>query len=70
MVEFREIIKKAKKKKTILFASHLLTEVAKICSKVAILDHGKLRFYDDMSRLKKKYRSLERAYLKLTEGAI
>jgi ABC-2 type transport system ATP-binding protein len=70
MVEFREIIKKAKKKKTVLFASHLLTEVAQICSKVAILDHGKLRFYDDMSKLKKKYRSLERAYLKLTEGAI
>jgi ABC-2 type transport system ATP-binding protein len=70
MVEFREIIKKAKKKKTILFASHLLTEVAKICNKVAIIDHGKLRFYDDMSRLKKKYRSLERAYLKLTEGEI
>jgi ABC-2 type transport system ATP-binding protein len=70
MVEFREIIKKAKKKKTILFASHLLTEVAKICNKVAIIDHGKLRFYDDMSRLKKKYRSLERAYLKLTEREI
>lgn len=70
MVEFREIIKKTKKKKTVLFASHLLTEVAQICEKVAIIDHGKLRFYDDISRLKKKYRSLERAYLKLTKGAI
>jgi ABC-2 type transport system ATP-binding protein len=70
MVDIREILKEAKKEKTIIFASHLLTEVTQICRKVAIIDHGKLRFYDNISRLKKKYRSLERAYLKLTEGAI
>ena len=70
MVEIRDILKEARKKKTILFASHLLTEITQICRKVAIIDHGKLRFYDNISQLKKKYRSLERAYLKLTEGAI
>jgi len=70
MVEFREILKKEKKKKTVFFASHLLSEVALICKKVAIIDRGKLRAYDDISKLKKKYRSFEKAYLKLTEGAI
>jgi ABC-type multidrug transport system ATPase subunit len=54
----------------VFFASHLLTEVEQICKKVAIIDRGKLRAYDDIARLKKKYRSFERAYLKLTEGAI
>ena len=70
MVEIRNILKEARKKKTVFFASHLLTEVEQICKKVAIIDRGKLRVYDDIARLKKKYRSFERAYLKLTEGAI
>jgi ABC-2 type transport system ATP-binding protein len=70
MMEIREILKEAKKRKTVFFASHLLTEVAQICKKVAIIDHGKLRAYDDIVRLKKKYRSFEQAYLKLTEAAI
>jgi ABC-2 type transport system ATP-binding protein len=70
MIEIREILKEARKKKTVFFASHLLTEVAQICKKVAIIDRGKLRAYDDIARLKKKYRSFERAYLKLTEAAI
>ena len=70
MMEVREIFKEARKEKTIFYASHLLTEVAQVCDKVAIIDHGRLRVYDSVARLKKKYRSLERAYLKLTEAAI
>jgi len=70
MMEIREILKEARKEKTVFFASHLLTEVAQICKKVAIIDHGKLRAYDDIVRLKKKYRSFERAYLELTEARI
>jgi ABC-2 type transport system ATP-binding protein len=70
MVEIREILKEARREKTVFFASHLLTEVAQICRKVAIIDRGKLRAYDDISSLKRKYRSFERAYLRLTEAAI
>ena len=70
MMEIREILKEERKEKTVFFASHLLTEVAQVCKKVAIIDHGKLRVYDDIAHLKKKYRSFERAYLKLTEAEI
>ena len=70
MMEVREILKEARKKKTVFFASHLLNEVEQVCKKVAIISHGKLCVYDDITRLKKKYRSFEKAYLKLTEGAI
>lgn len=66
MVEFREIIAGVGKKKTVLFASHQLVEVAQICSEVAIIDHGKLLAYDNIAALEKKYQSLERAYLELT----
>ncbi len=66
VIEFRQIIAEAGRKKTILFASHQLGEVAQICDRVAIIDHGKLLAYDSIARLEKKYQSLEGAYLALT----
>jgi len=70
MMEVRKIFKEARKEKTIFYASHLLTEVEQVCDKVAIIDHGRLRVYDSVASLKRKYGSLERAYLELTEAAI
>ena len=70
MMEVRKIFKEARREKTVFYASHLLTEVAQVCDKVAIIDHGRLRVYDSVARLKRKYQSLERAYLKLTEATI
>jgi ABC-2 type transport system ATP-binding protein len=70
VVEFRAIIEKAGKEKTIFFASHQLTEVSQICNKVAIIDHGKLLAYDSITALEKKYKSLEGAYLELTEAPL
>ncbi len=70
VVEFREIIEGVGKEKTVLFASHQLVEVAQICSQVAIIDHGKLLAYDNISELEKKYQSLEGAYLELTGGSL
>ncbi len=67
MAEIRDILKEERKEKTVFLASHLLTEVVRVCNKVALIDRGKLRTYDSVARLKKKYKSLERAYLKLTE---
>ncbi len=68
VVEFREIIANAGQKKTVFFASHQLVEVAQICSKVAIINNGKLLAYDSVADLEKKYQSLEQAYLQLTGG--
>jgi ABC-2 type transport system ATP-binding protein len=68
VVEFREIIKNAGANKTVFFASHQLEEVAKICSKVAIINNGKLLVYDSITELEKKYQTLEKAYLQLTGG--
>lgn len=70
MIEIREILKNAGNRKTVLFASHLLTEVAHICKKVAIIDHGNLKAYGEISKLRKKFGSFERAYLKLTGASI
>ena len=70
VVEFREIIDKVGKDKTVFFASHQLTEVAQICNQVAIIDHGHLLAYDSIAELEKKYQSLERAYMELTGGYV
>ncbi len=70
VVEFREIIDRVGKEKTVFFASHQLTEVAQICNQVAIIDHGKLLAYDSIAELEKKYQSLEHAYLELTGGYV
>jgi len=70
IMEMRKIFEEVGKEKTVFYASHLLAEVAQVCDKVAIIDHGRLRVYDSVASLKKKYQSLERAYLKLTEETI
>ena len=70
MMEIRGILKEARKEKTVFLASHLLTEVAQICDKVAIIESGRLRAYERIATLKRKYRSFERAYLRLTEATI
>jgi ABC-2 type transport system ATP-binding protein len=70
VVEFREIIERVGKEKTVFFASHQLTEVAQICNQVAIIDHGRLLTYGSIAELEKKHQSLERAYLELTGGYV
>jgi len=67
VVEFREIIERVGKEKTVFLASHQLVEVAQICKKVAMIDRGQLLAYDGIAQLEKKYQSLEQAYLRLTE---
>jgi ABC-2 type transport system ATP-binding protein len=70
VVEFREIIKGVGRDKTVFFASHQLVEVTQICSRVAIINEGKLLAYDSIVELEKKYQSLEQAYLQLTGGSV
>jgi ABC-2 type transport system ATP-binding protein len=70
VVEFRAIIEDVGKNKTVFFASHQLTEVSQVCNEVAIIDHGKLLAYDNITELEKRYESLEQAYLQLTGGEL
>ncbi|MEM2878312.1 MAG: ABC transporter ATP-binding protein [Candidatus Hadarchaeales archaeon] len=67
MKEFRDIIRKYRKRKTVFLSSHLIGEAVQMCTKIAIIDQGRLKAFDTVSGLIKKYRSVERAYLKLTE---
>ncbi len=59
--------KLASEGKTVFFSSHVLEVVEKICTKVAIIDDGKLIAVCDMQELKEKKENLEELFLKLTD---
>lgn len=49
--------------KTIFLSSHNLAEVEKICTRVGVINKGKLVFLGEVSVLKRKYKNLENLYL-------
>lgn len=56
-IEMRELLRELKTMgKTIFFSSHILSEVADICSSIAILEAGELVAYGDMAEMKRQLR--------------
>lgn len=51
--------------RTLFFTSHVLSDVEELCSTLAVLDRGKLRFCGAPSEMRRRYsaESLERAFL-------
>ncbi|MBI2148073.1 ABC transporter ATP-binding protein [Candidatus Woesearchaeota archaeon] len=63
-----EIIKKIKQKNiTILFCTHYLDEAELLCDRIAILRSGEIIAIDTPAKLKKKYKTLEEAFIKLVK---
>ena len=57
-IEMRELLRELKTMgKTIFFSSHILSEVADICTSIAILEAGGLVAYGDMAEMKKQLRA-------------
>ncbi len=54
-IEMRELLRELKTMgKTIFFSSHILSEVADICTSIAILEAGKLVVHGDMDEMKRQ----------------
>ncbi len=52
MAEVRNIVRGLKKENRLIFmSSHILSEVVDVCDEVALIDHGKLLFYDALSNV-------------------
>lgn len=56
VVELREFIKKLAEDKTILFSSHILSEVEQICDHITIIHQGKVRATGDLREIHRKFR--------------
>jgi ABC-2 type transport system ATP-binding protein len=67
IVEVRTILMKVKEEKTVLFTSHLLSEVMQVCDKVALIDHGKLLVYDSIANLRRKFAGTPKIEIELTK---
>ena len=66
ILEIRELIKSIGKDKTVLLSTHIMQEVQAMCSRVIIIDRGRIKADDSVTSLIKKYGSLEEAFRQLT----
>jgi ABC-2 type transport system ATP-binding protein len=56
MAEVRDIIRGLKKSRRLIFmSSHILSEVTDVCDEVALIDRGKLLFYDTLSNVTARF---------------
>jgi len=54
ILEIRELIKNLGKEHTVIFSSHILSEVQEVCDKIIIISHGKLVAYEDTDKLENR----------------
>lgn len=57
VIEVRKIIKDLKKDHTVIFSSHILSEVSEVCDRVIIINKGDIRAIDTIENLEKSYSS-------------
>ena len=56
MAEVRSIVRELKKSDRLVFmSSHILSEVTEICDEVALIDRGKLLFYDTLNNVTDRF---------------
>ena len=56
MAEVRDIVRGLKKRNRLIFmSSHILQEVTDVCDEVALIDKGKLLFYDTLQNVTSKF---------------
>lgn len=53
IIEIRDLIKELGEEHTVIFSSHILSEVQAICDKILIISKGKLIAFDDADNLEK-----------------
>lgn len=57
IIEIRDLIKALGKTHTVIFSSHILSEVQTICDEILMIAHGRLVAFDTPENLEKKMRS-------------
>lgn len=65
IVDIRNVIKKLGKEHTIILSSHILSEISAVCSRVIIINNGRIIAEDTPSNLAKKYGSGNKLYIRV-----
>lgn len=55
VIEVRNIIRDLKKSHSVIFSSHILSEVSEVCDRVVIINKGDIRAIDTIENLEKSY---------------
>ncbi|MDE6780375.1 MAG: ABC transporter ATP-binding protein [Ruminococcus sp.] len=55
VIEVRSIIKDLKKSHSVIFSSHILSEVSEVCDRVVIINKGDIRAIDTIENLEKSF---------------
>ncbi len=63
--EIRELIKKIGKEKTVIFSTHILSEVSATCDRVVIINKGKIVIEGTPAELARKAGGKEKTYVKI-----
>lgn len=50
---------------TVFITSHNMEEISKMCSRIALLDKGKLLYYGEETQLRRRFAPMDRMYLKI-----
>ena len=66
LIEIRNLILELAKNKTILFSTHILQEVEKICDRIIIINNGEIIDDQSVSNLTKTKTSIEKYFIKKT----
>ncbi|MCR4862586.1 MAG: ABC transporter ATP-binding protein [Ruminococcus sp.] len=57
VIEVRKIIRDLKKEHSVIFSSHILSEVSEVCDRVVIINKGDIRAIDTIENLEKSFNS-------------
>lgn len=66
IVEIRDLIKTIGREKTVIFSTHILSEVSATCDRVIIINNGRLVGEGRPFEFEQKYGSLEQAFREMT----
>ncbi len=66
IIEIREVIKEIGKEKTVILSTHIMQEVEALCSRVILLNKGKVIADQSIEEFKGQYSNLEEAFHDLT----
>jgi ABC-2 type transport system ATP-binding protein len=57
IIEIRDLIKELGRRRTVIFSSHILSEVQAICDRILIIAQGKLVAFDEPGKLEQDHRA-------------
>lgn len=66
ILEIRDVIREIGKSKTVILSTHIMQEVEALCSRVILLNKGKIVSDSPIEEFKGQYKSLEDAFHQLT----